>query len=257
MAHDFDLIGYLDKTVSKAEKKRVEDHLRGCAQCRDEVKLLQKSETLFGKILARNAEVFCPSSDELVKRVTGELDLESKEDIEEHIKGCAFCQEKIALLDGAAKAKIQMPDKADWEPLPQDLLERIKQKERPLRERLRAALIALKAKGKADVSDLLDHVDDLADRLLIGSGPEVPSFALERDITMPLRSELELREIQLPPEIHMEIDKYTLLITASPSGTRVVVTGGGKPVAGIRVMVRKESGDQVIGSTDENGEILV
>jgi hypothetical protein len=256
VTHDLDLIGYLEKSISEKERERIEEHIKGCQECHEELTQLERSEALFGKVMARYPDIFCPDSDELVKLLAGELEPEIKQGMEEHIKTCVACQGKMALLNEAEKAHVELPEKKEWEPLPHKILERIKQREKPLRDRLKQALMALKAKGRSDISDLLDHVDELSERIMGGTGAEAPSYALERDITLPSQTDLQLRVPSPPLTFQFQIDDVVVEVKREQTGIRLRLTRQGKPLIGLKIRISRGD-EEITVFTDQRGEAFL
>jgi len=90
------LLPYLEGGLNKQETSLVEEHLRDCPTCGQELKEL---ETLILQ-LKGNPEVFCPSPEEIVLYARGEMGPKPEETgvIEEHLRICLLCQEEVALI---------------------------------------------------------------------------------------------------------------------------------------------------------------
>lgn len=107
-----------------------------------------------------------------------------------------------------------------------------------------------------EVGDLLSMVDDLADRLMEGGREHAPSYALERNITMPSQTDLELRIPALTEAFKIEMEDYVIEVRTEPSGAKVKITRGGNPVSGTRVRMLRGDKKSVV-CTNEEGEAFI
>lgn len=90
------LLPYLEGGLNKQKTSLIEEHLRECPACGQELKGMK---TLILQ-LKGNPEAFCPSPEEIVLYATGEMGPDSKTArvIEEHLQICPLCQEEVALI---------------------------------------------------------------------------------------------------------------------------------------------------------------
>jgi hypothetical protein len=257
MEHDIDFIGFLEQSISEEEREKIQSHMAVCSECRREMEHLTESVKLLDRVFEKHPYSFCPQKEDLMRLAVGDADAACKGRILAHAKDCPVCLEKLAYFEKVVGEQIEDIQLGEMVPLPADLKEIIGPGQKPFRERLREALLALKSKGKNDISDVLQHVDELVERLSFGSSRPSHSFGLERDKVLPKQTDLELRLPHAPAEIQMELGKYSVSITSGPSGMRIRVTEGGKPVTELKVWIRKGAEKEQLARTNQNGEIVV
>lgn len=257
MTHDIDLIGYLDGSLPGAEKDKIQSHLKTCTECSKQYKLLQKSELLFASIYRSQPELLCPDMDSLIQFVSGEISPAGKKSLEAHLKDCAPCGQKLAALKAASATQEEIPAQAQLNLLPEDIRTRIDGRKRAMRARLKEALLTLKSRGNQEISTILTEVEYLTERLLSVARERLPSYALERDITLPSQTDLELRGLPEEIDFTVELENHVLQIWQSPGGLRLRITREGLPVSGSKISWLNKAGNKTTAITDEKGEAFV
>lgn len=79
----------LNGSLTEAETRAVEDHLAGCAGCREELEQTRLAARLFATH---------PSTGDLVCYVFGDLEATDAQRVAEHIASCAPCREELAMV---------------------------------------------------------------------------------------------------------------------------------------------------------------
>ena len=112
------LILYSDGSLSKEELKEVEEHLKNCSSCKEEVEYLQG---VFTKIEVASV---CPSVDELIE-YNPEGDGSRDIFIKSHVKFCSKCQDVLNKLSSATELFDEPPKDIKTTKLPEKVLKEI------------------------------------------------------------------------------------------------------------------------------------
>ena len=216
MEHDKNLTGYIDGDLSEAETKEITEHLKTCKKCRDQLEDLQKAIQLFSTVFKNQPD--------FLKNIARNTD------------------EKIS------DEKIKVTCDA---PLPDAIKERLSKKRTDIRERLSQVLHTLKTYGESTISDLVQELESLAQGLVDSTPETEPSFALQRDTTMPVQTDLELR-------MHGTFEKseFKIEVQELVSKNQIRITRNNHPVSKFEINLIKDSGEVVIKKTDQNGVVL-
>jgi hypothetical protein len=103
--HPTDLLPmYVDDGLSTVERRLVENHIRECAPCSEEVESLR----LVINILRKEKTVFCPEPWELYEFIEQGTDPTGK--IAQHLQGCPLCCADVAHYNERSATK-RLPDK--------------------------------------------------------------------------------------------------------------------------------------------------
>ena len=94
MECDIDFIGYIEESISAAERENIETHLKTCTECNRELNLLKKSEHLFNSILEKRPDFLCLDTDMLSRFVIDDISTNEKKPLEKHVQSCPSCQKK-------------------------------------------------------------------------------------------------------------------------------------------------------------------
>ena len=87
-----EIMAYLDKDMSPAEVRKLEEHLPTCSFCSEEIKILRQMDTL----LKMHPESFHPAKQELYRlAVEG---AEGDSEVRQHVRTCPDCTEEFELL---------------------------------------------------------------------------------------------------------------------------------------------------------------
>jgi len=218
MEHDKNLTGYLDGDLSEAETKEITEHLKTCKKCRDQLEDLQKAIQLFSTVFKNQPD--------FLKNIARNTD------------------EKIS--DEKIKVTCDTP-------LPDAIKERLSKKRTDIRERLSQVLHTLKTYGESTISDLVQELESLAQGLVDSTPETEPSFALQRDTTMPVQTDLELRYPETFETEELRIDEFTIEIKKLTSKTQIRITREDKPVGGLKIKIKNNSGKIVTQKTDQDG----
>jgi hypothetical protein len=214
MDHDFDLTGYLDGTLSKTETNRINEHLKLCNECREDLANFKKSIHLFSEIL----EKYPDFSDQM------------NQDMDEHLQ---------------TTSDYPLPDVIS------ELLDQ-KKKQTALEKRFDQALNVLSSSNFRLYPELVRKIECITQKLKESEYSKEPVFSLNRDITMPLQTELELRHISGETAC-LNIEGTAIEITKAPGNVRVKITRNNQPVRNMEIKLK--NGSEVISTvrTDDNG----
>jgi hypothetical protein len=214
MDHYFDLTGYLDGTLSKTETTRINEHLKLCNECREDLANFKKSIHLFSEIL---------------RQYPGFWD-QTNQDMDENIQPtCDF-------------------------PLPDVISELLDQKKTKtaLEKRFDQALNVLIGSNVKQYPELVRKIERLTQKLKEAEYSKEPVFALDRDITMPLQTKLELRQTSGETAC-LEIEGTAIEITKTPGDVRVKITCNNQPVKNLEIKLKKGADKIKTTRTDDTG----
>ena len=252
MLHDLDLLGFMEDRLPRKEKESVQQHLDTCSPCRAEYETLVRDRALFRAVHQSHPEYLCPKTDQWMAYMMDDVDAGVKKILSGHLEACAACREKTDAMAAAMTADTDSPDEAEWLPVPEAIRSRLTQSpSESIRKRLKEALFLLKQKAGAEMENVYEQVEALADKLMNGEQDPDPVFALERDITLPEQTDLILRDIDGAAAFEMELADFRIEFEPDVSGGRLTVTRAGIGVPGIKVT----TGPHGIRYTDENGEL--
>ncbi len=84
------------------EAREVEEHLKECPQCRNELDALRTIHKIIGDHKHELSDVFepCPSAESLVEFALGE---QASETVQDHVAFCANCAEQVSLIKALLK----------------------------------------------------------------------------------------------------------------------------------------------------------
>ena len=218
MAHDIDLIGYLDNNLSKEKKEELHNHLTICPECRNDLEELKKSILLFTDIYKEHPILLDSPEEEF----TDEKDIYPSEMM----------------------------------PLPEEIKNQLGIKEPDDYAKLKQALLLLKAHGGEKISRIINDVETLAGELFSTHPDEEPSYALEQDITMPAATDLNLRHPGMEETASFQLDDYTIEIKKLSSKTQIRITKDNTPVTNIRILLKKGTDTVSTLKTNEKGMIF-
>ena len=103
--HGMDLAGFLDGSVTVAEKRRIEEHLKSCSQCRETLMRYGENERMLGQLFIRDPDWLCPASEVLMDFVTETLSEKEQTFIAAHVLSCESCRGRLAVLREAAETE--------------------------------------------------------------------------------------------------------------------------------------------------------
>ena len=87
------------------------------------------------------------------------------------------------------------------------------------------------------------------------SEDRLPTFALERDTTMPVQTDLALRLPEVYEKAEFKIEDYTVEIKKQASKNEIRITRKQHPASGVELKIKKKAGRTVKIKTDENGYV--
>ena len=218
MAHDIDLIGYLDNSLSKEKKEKTHNHLTICPGCRSNLEELKKSILLFTDIYKKHP-ILLDSPEE---------DFTDEKDIH--------------------------PSK--MVPLPEEIKNQLGIKEPDDYAKLKQALLLLKARGGEKISRIIKDVETLAEQLFNTSPDEEPAYALEQDITMSAATDLNLRHPGMEETASFQLEDYTIEIKKLTSKTQIKITKDNTPVTNIHISLKRGADTISTLKTNEEGMIF-
>ncbi|MCF8077139.1 MAG: hypothetical protein K9K87_13370 [Desulfotignum sp.] len=143
-------------------------------------------------------------------------------------------------------------------PLPDVISELLDQKKNKtaLKKRFDQALNVLSESNVKQNPELIRKIERLTQKIKEAEYCKEPVFALDRDITMPLQTELALRYTSGETAC-LNIEGTNIEITKTPGDVRVKITRNNQPVKNLEIKLKKGPGDTVIVRTDENGTFVI
>jgi hypothetical protein len=98
------LLGYLEDTLAREEKSRVERHLEECAECAEE---LEEIRLLADGLRTHGDRVFCPDATDLSGFFRSGED--PRGEIAEHLERCEACREDLDILRASEREEFASP----------------------------------------------------------------------------------------------------------------------------------------------------
>ncbi|MFH1675351.1 MAG: zf-HC2 domain-containing protein [Pseudomonadota bacterium] len=250
------LFSYLEGISSAEERNEIEEHLKSCKRCRDDLDELQFTIDSFTKFYASHGREGCPGGESLISFKYGTMKEEDAAIIREHIDQCSACREELRLIRAFEKEEQKILDSsANHSPLAPELLNRIKKlKKDSLRERMEKVLKSVMAKGKDGITP--DSIPKLLDQCFGRPSDISHAYAFPPD-TMMSDTELTLREFGMLTDITFEIGEYHIFVKYRENSLAIQVYLRKKPAKNIEVSVAGEAFGELKAVTDSDGACLI
>ncbi len=252
--NEIDFTGYIDGTLDEKETEEIKAHLKNCLQCREMHRLLLSCDNLMEFAVRHDPALLCPGVNTLIRFLLGALGPEESVELKNHLQTCTRCEEDVAKLEAARAVKVDMPDEADWEDLPQDLADLARSSADPLLEKLKNVFYSIKEKGSQEVAKFVDEVSAAAESILSPPPEPEPVWAAEKKNLGFADTDISIRDIDSDLEMELEIENHQIKITRSEETVTISVEKDGKPVPGITLKIFKEYGAIQKIVTGKDGE---
>lgn len=250
------LFSYLEGISSDQERNEIEEHLKGCKNCREDLEQLKFAIEAFTQFYAYQSRRTCPSGEELISFEYGMMDEGPASRIRRHVDQCAGCQEDLRLIKGFEKQELTTwHEPVETPPLSEEILARIEQlKERSVLDRMEKVLQSLLAKGRAPIT--ADKIPELLDQYFARTPETTPAYAIPSDATLS-DTELTLREFTMLTDITFDIGEYEVSVKGREDAVAVKVLKAKQPVNGVEVRVETESFGEFKGRTGTDGTCVI
>lgn len=250
------LFSYLEGISTDAERSEIEEHLRGCKKCREELEQLTSTIQAFTQFYAHQGKRTCPSGEELISFKYGMLDQESASEIRRHVDQCADCQEQLKFLECFEKEEHAIShEPIDPPPLSQEILAGIEQlKNKSIRDRMEKALRSVVDKGKDALQ--ADKIRELLDQVFAPAPATSAAFAIPSDATLS-DTELTLREFSLLTDVTIDVGEYRICLKLSVNSLTVSIHRAKRAVSDVEITVKTKSRGEFKGRTDSDGACII